>query len=99
MTLAPDQLRHLAKLARLKLTDEEIAVFEPQFEHIFAAFEGLNAVDVSGVEALHQPTGLKGVALPDVPRAWVDPADVLASSNQPKAAPQIVVPPPHGTNT
>ena len=94
--LDKDQLRHLAKLARLNLTDEEIATFEPQFANIFEAFAKLNDVDVSGVEEIAQVTGLKNVTAADEPRVWVDPADVLASSRRPKAANQIVVPNPHG---
>jgi aspartyl-tRNA(Asn)/glutamyl-tRNA(Gln) amidotransferase subunit C len=49
-----DQVRHVAKLARLHLTDEEVTMYQGQLAGIFGYIEKLQEVDISGVtEARH----------------------------------------------
>ena len=43
---------YVAELARLELTDEEKAVFQPQLEDIVKYVEKISAADVSGVEPM-----------------------------------------------
>jgi len=43
---------YVAELARLELTDEERAVFQPQLENIVKYVEKISEVDVSGVEPM-----------------------------------------------
>ena len=43
---------YVAELARLELTDEEKAVFQPQLENIVRYVEKIPEVDVSGVEPM-----------------------------------------------
>lgn len=40
----------VARLARLKLTDEEAAEFTPQLETILSYIDSLNELDVEGIE-------------------------------------------------
>lgn len=61
-------LRHIAKLARLKLTDEELKVFEGQVSGILDFVDQLKAVDVSGVEPTSHPLELKDVFREDAPK-------------------------------
>ena len=42
----------VAELARLELTEEEKAVFQPQLENIVKYVEKISEVDVSGVEPM-----------------------------------------------
>ncbi|MGZ5001768.1 MAG: Asp-tRNA(Asn)/Glu-tRNA(Gln) amidotransferase subunit GatC, partial [Chthoniobacterales bacterium] len=42
---------YVAKLARLKLSDEETRLFQEQLEHILEYADKLREIDVSGVEA------------------------------------------------
>jgi len=49
MPLTTVQTRHIASLARLALTDEEIERYRGQLSAILAYFEQLQAVDTSGV--------------------------------------------------
>ena len=49
MSLSPEQVRHVARLARLALTDEEQARFAVELSAILAHVEQLQAVDVSAV--------------------------------------------------
>ncbi len=43
---------YVAELARLELTDEERAVFQPQLEDIVGYVEKISEVDVEGVEPM-----------------------------------------------
>ena len=43
---------YVAELARLELTDEEKAVFQPQLENIVGYVEKINSVNVEGVEPM-----------------------------------------------
>jgi aspartyl-tRNA(Asn)/glutamyl-tRNA(Gln) amidotransferase subunit C len=47
-----EQVRHVARLARLALTDAEEQRFASQLSHVLDYIEKLRAVDVSGVEPL-----------------------------------------------
>lgn len=108
--LTQDQLAHLAALARIRLTAEELATFEHQFAEILGAFEGLQKVDTTGVAELHQVTGLSSVLpsetvpgpvppmvlRPDVVQRVATRAQMLAPSRQQVKGDQILVPSPHG---
>lgn len=49
-----DQVRHVAKLARLHLSEEEVALYQSQLAGIFEYIDKLSTVDISGVtEAQH----------------------------------------------
>ncbi|MBE7516886.1 MAG: Asp-tRNA(Asn)/Glu-tRNA(Gln) amidotransferase subunit GatC [Chloracidobacterium sp.] len=45
-------IRKVAKLAHLEITDEEAALFTPQMEDIVKYIEQLNELDTSGVEPM-----------------------------------------------
>jgi len=52
MSVNDAQVRHVAKLARLALGDEEIARMVPELNNILDWVEQLSAVDTDGVEPL-----------------------------------------------
>lgn len=54
-------VEHAAKLSRLALSDEELALFETQLSNIIAYIDKLDKLDTSGVEPLSHPLGLKNV--------------------------------------
>lgn len=43
-------IRNIAKLAHLEITDQEVAVYEPQMSGIVAYVEQLNALDTENIE-------------------------------------------------
>ncbi len=45
-----DLVRHVARLARLDLTEEEVSATVPQLARILAHVEAVSAVDVTGVD-------------------------------------------------
>ncbi|WP_047999242.1 Asp-tRNA(Asn)/Glu-tRNA(Gln) amidotransferase subunit GatC [Lactiplantibacillus herbarum] len=44
-----EQVQHVAGLAKLEFTPEQLATFTPQLEKIIGMFEELSAVDTTGV--------------------------------------------------
>jgi aspartyl-tRNA(Asn)/glutamyl-tRNA(Gln) amidotransferase subunit C len=52
MSVSPEQVRHIAKLARIAMSDEEIARLAPELNAIIGWVEQLGEVDTDGVEPL-----------------------------------------------
>jgi len=63
--LTEEQVRHVAKLARLKLTDDEVKKFAGQLSGVLEYVDILKEVDTDGVEITSQVTGLKNVMRKD----------------------------------
>lgn len=61
------QVRHVAKLARLSLSDEEVARFAGQLSAVLAYFEQLNGIDTTAVEPLYHPLDACNVTRADEP--------------------------------
>ena len=56
-----DEVKKLARLARVAITDEEAAKFQSEIEAILEYVDQLSKVDTEGVEATSQVTGLVNV--------------------------------------
>jgi len=52
MSVTNDQVRHIAKLARIAMSDEEIARLAPELNNILGWVEQLAEVNTDGVEPL-----------------------------------------------
>ena len=52
MSVTPEQVRHIANLARIAMSDEEIERFVPELNNILGWVEQLGEVDTDGVEPL-----------------------------------------------
>lgn len=65
MKLTKDQVRHVAKLANLPLTEEEEDKYSEQLSGILEYVEQLDVVDASGVEPTFNVTGLSNVMRED----------------------------------
>jgi aspartyl-tRNA(Asn)/glutamyl-tRNA(Gln) amidotransferase subunit C len=66
--LSRDDVAHVAKLARLDLTDEELDTFTPQLAAILEHAADVEALDLEGVPPTSHPYPLVNVMRPDVPR-------------------------------
>jgi aspartyl-tRNA(Asn)/glutamyl-tRNA(Gln) amidotransferase subunit C len=60
-----DDVLKLARLARLKLSEEEIVTYQKELAEILGYVEQLNDVDVAGLEPTSQVTGLTNVTRAD----------------------------------
>lgn len=61
-----DDIKKLAALSRLKLTDAEVAQYKKELSAIVGYVERLQSVDISGLEPTTQVTGLANVIREDV---------------------------------
>jgi aspartyl-tRNA(Asn)/glutamyl-tRNA(Gln) amidotransferase subunit C len=52
MSVSPEQVRHIARLARIAMSDEEIARLAPELNAIIGWVEQLAEVNTDGVEPL-----------------------------------------------
>ncbi|MCX7591128.1 MAG: Asp-tRNA(Asn)/Glu-tRNA(Gln) amidotransferase subunit GatC [Kiritimatiellae bacterium] len=93
---SPDRIdiRHVAHLARLKLTDEELCTYQRQLEEIVSYVRKLQNVDLTGVEPTSHVVPLNNVLRADEVRASLDRAEVMqnapAQSNGQFVVPKIV---------
>lgn len=63
--LSKEEILHLAELAKLKLTEEEIKKFRIQLSEIISYIEQLNTVDTENIEPVSQLTDLINVSRGD----------------------------------
>ncbi len=80
MTLTRDDVAHVAMLARLGLSDEEMERYGHQLDAILAAISKLNEVDTSNVAETAQVGGLVNVWRDDVPRPSIGTERALANA-------------------
>jgi aspartyl-tRNA(Asn)/glutamyl-tRNA(Gln) amidotransferase subunit C len=52
MSVDAATVRHIAKLARIAVSDEEVAALEPELNNILGWIEQLGEVDVTGVQPM-----------------------------------------------
>lgn len=67
-SLSRDEVAHVARLARLQLTDEQLDVFTPQLVAILDHAADVEALDLDDVPPTNHPYPLANVLRPDEPR-------------------------------
>ena len=55
MELQPDDLKRLARLARIGVSADDIVLLQEQFKGIFGLIDELQAVDTRGIDPLAHP--------------------------------------------
>ena len=78
-----EQVLHVAKLARLHLSEDEVEQMAVDLSQILQQAELLTEVDLDGVEPTSHVIELQNVLRPDVPRPSWPRAQVLASAPEP----------------
>jgi aspartyl-tRNA(Asn)/glutamyl-tRNA(Gln) amidotransferase subunit C len=78
--LTRDDVAHVANLARLELTDDELDTFTGQLANILDHAADVEALDVSDIPPTSHPYHLANVTRPDVVRPGVDRDEVLAQA-------------------
>lgn len=59
--LTTTDVQHIAKLANLTLTEDEVIKFQSQLSDVLDYFDILKKVDTKNIEETHQVTGLRNV--------------------------------------
>lgn len=76
--LRREDVAHVAKLARLSLTDDELEQFTKQLGQILEHANDMSTLDLEGVVPTAHPFGLINVAREDVVRPSLDRDEVLS---------------------
>ena len=80
MLLDRDQVEHIAELARLELTEEELALFQEQLSAMLEYFERLQRLDTEEIPPTATVLPLRSVMRADEPRTPFDREDILANA-------------------
>jgi aspartyl-tRNA(Asn)/glutamyl-tRNA(Gln) amidotransferase subunit C len=78
-----EQVLHVAKLARLKLTEPEVERMASELSGILEHVERISELDLDGVEPTSHVIALENVFRPDEPRPSWDRDEVLESAPDP----------------
>jgi aspartyl-tRNA(Asn)/glutamyl-tRNA(Gln) amidotransferase subunit C len=78
--ISRDDVAHLARLARLALTDDELDSFSGQLDAILGHVGQIQAVDVSGVEPTGNPLKSVNVTRPDTVEPCLTQDEALAEA-------------------
>ena len=78
--ITADDVRHVAKLARLDVTDEEVELFAGQLAAVLEHAEDVEALDTAGVPPTAHPLPLVNVLREDVPGASLDRDEIFQRS-------------------
>ena len=79
-TLSSDEVVHVAMLARLALTAEEIEVFTGQLAAVLEHAADVAALDTAGVAPTAHPIPLVNVLRDDTPMPGLGPDEVLSQA-------------------
>ncbi len=82
MSLTRDEVRKVARLARLEIAEEEIEVFQAQLSAILDYVAQLQRLDTSQIEELAHPLPLSNVFRPDEERPSLSVDEALQNAPQ-----------------
>jgi aspartyl-tRNA(Asn)/glutamyl-tRNA(Gln) amidotransferase subunit C len=78
--LSEDDVRHIALLARIGMTDEDVQNMRNDLSNIMDQFDALTQVDTNGVEPTGHSVDIKSVMRDDVSRPSLPKEDVLTNA-------------------
>ena len=84
MEVTKEMIAHVAELARLKLTDEEIEKFTPQLKEVIEGFSQLAAENTIGVKPSFHPIEIKNVLREDTVRNSISQEQALENAEHKK---------------
>lgn len=97
MALTEDEVRYVARLAHLELTEDEVRRFLPQLDSILDYVAKLNELDIVGVEPMAQvlaPGNADFALRPDSPHKTFSPDEALGNAPERRdslfAVPQVI---------
>jgi aspartyl-tRNA(Asn)/glutamyl-tRNA(Gln) amidotransferase subunit C len=80
MAIGEDDVRKIAKLARLRLSQDEIKLYQGQLIKILDSMAELSKLDTKDVPPTTSVLGLSNVMREDEPRPFPDPEKLLANA-------------------
>lgn len=92
--LPPEEIRKVAELSRLELSEQEIAAYSDQLSAILAYADKLSELDTEGIEPTSHCVAMTNVFREDVPVPSLSPEEALANAPEAEAdcfrVPQII---------
>jgi aspartyl-tRNA(Asn)/glutamyl-tRNA(Gln) amidotransferase subunit C len=85
MAISRDEVLHVARLARLALTDEEVERLGAQLSAILEAVGKVGELDLEGVEPTAHPLDLVNVWAEDEPRPSLSVEEALGNASDSEA--------------
>ncbi|MCJ7700437.1 MAG: Asp-tRNA(Asn)/Glu-tRNA(Gln) amidotransferase subunit GatC [Anaerolineales bacterium] len=80
MSLPLEQVQHIANLARLELTDEELSRYRQQLSEILAYFQQLQAIDTQEIPPTTSGFNLDRTLRPDLSSPGLELQDLLQNA-------------------
>jgi aspartyl-tRNA(Asn)/glutamyl-tRNA(Gln) amidotransferase subunit C len=80
MGISRDEVLHVARLARLELSEDEVAKFQKQLSDILEAISTISELDLSSVPPTAHPLEIENAWAEDVPRPCLPLEDVFANA-------------------
>jgi len=80
MRLTPEEVEHVALLARLRLTEEERERFTAQLNSILGHFEQLQQLDTSGIPAMSHAVAMSNILREDEPAPSLPAEEALRNA-------------------
>jgi len=80
MKLTDEEVRHIAILARLGISDAEVEKFRNQLSNILENFDILNQVDTEGLPPTSQSVVLENVYRQDEPKPSLPVDEIMANA-------------------
>ena len=78
--ISRDEVLHVARLARLELTDEEVGRFQEQLSEIIEAISKVSQLDLSDVPPTAHPLEIANAWAEDEPHACLTHDEVFANA-------------------
>ena len=75
-----DEVLHVARLARLELSDDEVAKFQEQLSDILEAVSKVSELDLSGVPPTAHPLQIANAWAEDEPRPCLSHEEAFANA-------------------
>jgi aspartyl-tRNA(Asn)/glutamyl-tRNA(Gln) amidotransferase subunit C len=92
MTISRADVQHVARLARLGLSEDELDQLAAELDHILDAMQALRALDTSAIPPTAQVIPLRSVMRDDVARPTWPVAEILLNAPATRDQ-QFLVPP------
>ena len=96
-SLTSDDVRHIAKLCRLNIAEDQLDIFAKELTSILSFVDSLKEVDTQNIEPTPQATGITNRFREDaLCTDEINPKDILECSGLPIVDNQIQTPSAHG---
>lgn len=80
MKITSEDVKYIARLSRLSLSDKEIAIFSGQLSSIIEYVEQMNRLDTSNIEPTSHVIPLNNIMRDDIPAASLPVEDALKNA-------------------